>query len=117
MAGGVSANSRLRAEADSRAERHGIPVFVPPLRQRPNDIWPIALYYLGDLQRRFGRTGICFSERMRRAFERTSSREMAGVSSMYTGSVSSSPAAPSWSGSTRLPARGCTSAKVLTPAS
>ena len=31
IAGGVSANSRLRAEAEARAVRYGIPVFVPPL--------------------------------------------------------------------------------------
>jgi N6-L-threonylcarbamoyladenine synthase len=31
IAGGVSANSRLRAEAERRGERYGIPVFVPPL--------------------------------------------------------------------------------------
>jgi N6-L-threonylcarbamoyladenine synthase len=31
ISGGVSANSRLRREAELRGERHGIPVFVPPL--------------------------------------------------------------------------------------
>lgn len=31
IAGGVSANSRLRAEAEARGRRFGIPVFVPPL--------------------------------------------------------------------------------------
>jgi N6-L-threonylcarbamoyladenine synthase len=31
IAGGVSANSRLRAEAEARGKRHGLPVFVPPL--------------------------------------------------------------------------------------
>jgi tRNA N6-adenosine threonylcarbamoyltransferase len=31
ISGGVSANSRLRAEADARAAHYGIPVFVPPL--------------------------------------------------------------------------------------
>lgn len=31
IAGGVSANSRLRADAEARGLRHGIPVFVPPL--------------------------------------------------------------------------------------
>jgi N6-L-threonylcarbamoyladenine synthase len=31
IAGGVSANSRLRAEAEERSARRGIPVFVPPL--------------------------------------------------------------------------------------
>jgi N6-L-threonylcarbamoyladenine synthase len=31
ISGGVSANSRLRAEAEVRARRAGIPVFVPPL--------------------------------------------------------------------------------------
>ena len=31
IAGGVSANSRLRSEAEARAVKAGIPVFVPPL--------------------------------------------------------------------------------------
>jgi N6-L-threonylcarbamoyladenine synthase len=31
IAGGVSANSRLRAEAEERGRRYGLPVFVPPL--------------------------------------------------------------------------------------
>lgn len=31
IAGGVSANSRLRAEADARGAKLGLPVFVPPL--------------------------------------------------------------------------------------
>lgn len=31
IAGGVSANSRLRSEAEARGAREGIPVFVPPL--------------------------------------------------------------------------------------
>jgi N6-L-threonylcarbamoyladenine synthase len=31
ISGGVSANSRLRADAEARGARHGIPVFVPPL--------------------------------------------------------------------------------------
>jgi N6-L-threonylcarbamoyladenine synthase len=31
IAGGVSANSRLRSEAEARAARHRVPVFVPPL--------------------------------------------------------------------------------------
>jgi N6-L-threonylcarbamoyladenine synthase len=31
IAGGVSANSRLRSEAEARGARYGIPVFVPPL--------------------------------------------------------------------------------------
>jgi N6-L-threonylcarbamoyladenine synthase len=31
IAGGVSANSALRSEAEARGARHGLPVFVPPL--------------------------------------------------------------------------------------
>jgi N6-L-threonylcarbamoyladenine synthase len=31
IAGGVSANSRLRADAEARGSSHGIPVFIPPL--------------------------------------------------------------------------------------
>jgi N6-L-threonylcarbamoyladenine synthase len=31
IAGGVSANSRLRAEAEARGAKHGIPVFIPPI--------------------------------------------------------------------------------------
>jgi tRNA N6-adenosine threonylcarbamoyltransferase len=31
ISGGVSANSRLRAEAEARGLKHGIPVFIPPI--------------------------------------------------------------------------------------
>ena len=31
IAGGVSANSRLRADAEARGARLGLPVFVPPI--------------------------------------------------------------------------------------
>lgn len=31
IAGGVSANSRLRSDAEERGKKHGLPVFVPPL--------------------------------------------------------------------------------------
>jgi N6-L-threonylcarbamoyladenine synthase len=31
IAGGVSANTRLRAEAEARGVKHGIPVFIPPI--------------------------------------------------------------------------------------
>ena len=31
IAGGVSANSRLRADAEARGARYGLPVFVPPI--------------------------------------------------------------------------------------
>jgi N6-L-threonylcarbamoyladenine synthase len=31
IAGGVSANSRLRADAEARGARSGLPVFVPPI--------------------------------------------------------------------------------------
>ena len=31
IAGGVSANSRLRAEAEARGAKYGIPVFIPPI--------------------------------------------------------------------------------------
>jgi len=31
ISGGVSANSRLRAEAEARGAKLGVPVFVPPL--------------------------------------------------------------------------------------
>jgi N6-L-threonylcarbamoyladenine synthase len=31
LAGGVSANSRLRAEAEALGARHGLPVFIPPI--------------------------------------------------------------------------------------
>ena len=31
IAGGVSANSRLRADAEARGARVGLPVFVPPI--------------------------------------------------------------------------------------
>ncbi len=31
IAGGVSANSRLRSDAEARGARHGLPVFIPPV--------------------------------------------------------------------------------------
>ena len=31
IAGGVSANSLLRSEAEARAARYGLPLFIPPL--------------------------------------------------------------------------------------
>jgi N6-L-threonylcarbamoyladenine synthase len=31
IAGGVSANSRLRADAEARGAKYGVPVFIPPL--------------------------------------------------------------------------------------
>ena len=37
IAGGVSANSRLRAEAEARGAKFGIPVFVPPLSLSPDN--------------------------------------------------------------------------------
>jgi N6-L-threonylcarbamoyladenine synthase len=51
IAGGVSANSRLRAEAEARAARHGIPVFVPPLALSTDNAAMIGAAALRKLQR------------------------------------------------------------------
>jgi N6-L-threonylcarbamoyladenine synthase len=53
IAGGVSANSRLRADAEFRAQQHGIPVFVPPLSLSTDNAAMIAAAGL----RRFRMTG------------------------------------------------------------
>ena len=53
IAGGVSANSRLRAEADARGARYGLPVFVPPLSLSTDNAAMIAAAGL----RRFRRQG------------------------------------------------------------
>ena len=55
IAGGVSANSRLRGEADVRAARYGIPVFVPPLSLSTDNAAMIGAAALRKLQR--GATG------------------------------------------------------------
>jgi N6-L-threonylcarbamoyladenine synthase len=50
IAGGVSANSRLRAEAEGRATRYGIPVFVPPLALSTDNAAMIGAAALRTLQ-------------------------------------------------------------------
>jgi N6-L-threonylcarbamoyladenine synthase len=50
ISGGVSANSRLRAEAEQRAERYGIPVFVPPLSLSTDNAAMIGAAALRKLQ-------------------------------------------------------------------
>ena len=54
IAGGVSANSRLRADAETRAQQYGIPVFVPPLSLSTDNAAMIAAAGL----RRFRMTGV-----------------------------------------------------------
>jgi N6-L-threonylcarbamoyladenine synthase len=51
IAGGVSANSRLRAEAEARAVRHGILVFVPPLALSTDNAAMIGAAAMRRLQR------------------------------------------------------------------
>jgi N6-L-threonylcarbamoyladenine synthase len=51
IAGGVSANSRLRAEAEARSVRHSIPVFVPPLALSTDNAAMIGAAALRRLQR------------------------------------------------------------------
>jgi DNA-binding NtrC family response regulator len=46
-----------------------VPIQVPPLRARIEDIWPLAQHYLGEYQRRMGKEGIRVSDSMRRALE------------------------------------------------
>jgi N6-L-threonylcarbamoyladenine synthase len=50
IAGGVSANSRLRADAHARAARYGIPVFVPPLALSTDNAAMIGAAALRKLQ-------------------------------------------------------------------
>ena len=42
IAGGVSANSRLRADATARGRRAGLPVFLPPLNLSTDNAAMIA---------------------------------------------------------------------------
>ena len=51
ISGGVSANSRLRAEADVRAVRHAIPVFVPPISLSTDNAAMIGAAALRKLER------------------------------------------------------------------
>jgi N6-L-threonylcarbamoyladenine synthase len=55
IAGGVSANSRLRAEADARGKRYGLPVFVPPVALSTDNAAMIAA--AGLRRFRAGHTG------------------------------------------------------------
>ena len=55
ISGGVSANSRLRSDAEQRAERYGIPVFVPPLSLSTDNAAMIGAAALRKLQQ--GATG------------------------------------------------------------
>ena len=51
ISGGVSANSRLRQEAEARSARYGIPVFVPPLALSTDNAAMIGAAALRKLQR------------------------------------------------------------------
>jgi N6-L-threonylcarbamoyladenine synthase len=51
IAGGVSANSRLRQDAIARGQRDGIPVFVPPLALSTDNAAMIAAAGLRKLER------------------------------------------------------------------
>jgi N6-L-threonylcarbamoyladenine synthase len=53
IAGGVSANSRLRADAIARGQRDGIPVFVPPLSLSTDNAAMIAAAGLRKIERGF----------------------------------------------------------------
>ena len=55
IAGGVSANSRLRADAEERGRRHWLPVFVPPLSLSTDNAAMIAA--AGLRRFRAGRSG------------------------------------------------------------
>ena len=55
ISGGVSANSRLRAEAEARGVKHGIPVFIPPIALSTDNAAMIGAAGLRML--RSGRTG------------------------------------------------------------
>ena len=58
IAGGVSANSRLRADAEARGARHGLPVFVPPLSLSTDNAAMIGAAGLRRLRAGRGRAGI-----------------------------------------------------------
>ena len=51
ISGGVSANSRLRGDAEQRAVREGIPVFVPPLSLSTDNAAMIAAAGLRKIER------------------------------------------------------------------
>lgn len=51
IAGGVSANSRLRAEAPARGQRDGLPVFIPPVSLSTDNAAMIAAAGLRKLAR------------------------------------------------------------------
>ena len=55
IAGGVSANSRLRGDAEERGQRYGLPVFVPPLSLSTDNAAMIGA--AGLRQFRAGKTG------------------------------------------------------------
>jgi len=55
ISGGVSANSRLRAEAEVRGAKHGIPVFIPPIALSTDNAAMIGAAGLRKL--RSGRAG------------------------------------------------------------
>ena len=55
ISGGVSANSRLRAEAEARGAKHGIPVFIPPIALSTDNAAMIGAAGLRKL--RSGRAG------------------------------------------------------------
>jgi transcriptional regulator with PAS, ATPase and Fis domain len=46
-----------------------VPFHIPPLRERCEDIWPLALHHLGLVQRRSNKSGIRFSDASRRLME------------------------------------------------
>jgi len=44
-----------------------VPIFVPPLRDRPEDIWPITLHFLDEIQGRMGKNDICIGDTLRKS--------------------------------------------------
>ncbi len=46
-----------------------VPLDVPPLRERPEDVWLLVEHYSGVIQSRMHKEGISFSPRMREAME------------------------------------------------
>ena len=46
-----------------------VPIHLPPLRERPDDIWALVAHYLDKMQRQMGKEGIRISQQTRKTME------------------------------------------------